>query len=69
MTYKPVQPNTTKEVQADTDKMASGLAQNVTEVFERHFNELSEKIDRLEQSMTKPMAKSRSSMTKKEDAE
>lgn len=69
LTYKPVQPNTTKEVQADTDKMASGLAQNVTEVFERHFNELSEKIDRLEQSMTKPMAKSRSSMTKKEDAE
>ena len=69
LTYKPVQPNTSKEVQADEGKMASGLAQNVTEVFERHFNELSEKIDRLEQSMTKPMAKSRSSMTKKEDAE
>lgn len=69
LTYKPVQPNTHKEVQADANKMASGLAQNVTEAFERHFNELSEKIDRLEQSMTKPMAKSRSSMTKKEDAE
>lgn len=69
LTYKPVQPNTSKEVQADEGKMASGLAQNVTEVFERHFNELSEKIDRLEQSMTKPMAKSRSSVTKKEDAE
>ena len=69
LTYKPVQPNTPKEVQANEDRMVSGLAQNATEVFERHFNELSEKIDRLEQSMTKPMAKSRSSMTKKEDAE
>ncbi len=69
LTYKPVQPDAPKEVQADANKIASGVSQSVTETFERHFAELSEKLDRLEQSMTKPMNKSRSSMTKKEDAE
>lgn len=69
LTYKPVQPDASKEAQADANKIAYGVSQSVTETFERHFAELSEKLDRLEQSMTKPMAKSRSSMTKKEDAE
>lgn len=66
LTYKPVQPNTPKEVQADTDKMASGLAQNVTEVFERYFNELSEKIDRLELSIARPGTKGRTATVKKD---
>ena len=66
LTYKPVQTDASKEVQADANKIASGVSQNVTEVFERHFAELSEKLDRLEQSMTKPMTKNRSSMTKKD---
>ena len=67
--YKPVQPDAPKDVQADANKIASGVSQSVAETFERHFAELSEKLDRLEQSVTKPMTKSRSSMTKKEDAE
>ena len=66
LTYKPVQPNTPKEVQAGEDKMASGLAQNVTEVFERHFNELSEKIDRLELSIARPGTKGRTATVKKD---
>lgn len=66
LTYKPVQTDSSKEAQADANKIASGLSQSVTETFERHFAELSEKLDRLEQSMTRPMAKSRNSMTKKD---
>ena len=66
VTYKPVQPNVSKEVQVDADKMASGLAQNVTEVFEKRFNELSEKIDRLELSITRPAAKGRTATMKKD---
>lgn len=66
LTYKPVQPDVSKEVQADANKMASGLAQNVTEVFERHFNEISEKIDRLELSITRPGAKGRTVTVKKD---
>ena len=66
LTYKPVQQNTPKEVQADADKMASGLAQNVTEVFERRFNELSEKIDRLELSIARPGTKGRTATVKKD---
>ena len=64
--YKPVQPNTPKEVQANEDRMASGLVQNVTEVFERHFNELSEKIDRLELSIARPGTKGRTATVKKD---
>ena len=66
LTYKPVQSDVPKEVQADANKMASGLAQNVTEVFERHFNELSEKIDRLELSIARPGAKGRTATVKKD---
>ena len=66
MTYKPAQPNTPKEVQANEDRMASGLVQNVTEVFERHFNGLSEKIDRLELSIARPGTKGRTATVKKD---
>lgn len=66
LTYKPVQPNKPKEVQADANKIASGVSQNVTEVFERHFAELSEKIDRLEQSVSKTASKNRTSTVKKD---
>ena len=66
VTYKPVQPDVSKEVQADANKIASGVSQNVTEVFERHFAELSEKIDRLEQSVSKTASKNRTSTVKKD---
>lgn len=64
--YKPVQANAPKEVQADTNKIDSGLSQSVTEVFERHFNELSEKIDRLELSIARPGTKGRTATVKKD---
>lgn len=66
LTYKPVQPDVSKEVQADANKIASGVSQNVTEVLERHFNELSEKIDRLELSIARPGAKGRTATMKKD---
>lgn len=66
LTYKPVQPDAPKEVQADANKISSGVSQNVTEVLERHFNELSEKIDRLELSIARPGAKGRTATMKKD---
>lgn len=66
LTYKPVQPDAPKEVQADANKISSGLAQNVTDVFEKHFAELSEKIDRLELSIARPGTKERTSTAKKD---
>lgn len=69
LTFKPIlEPQTGNLPKSDLESNL-GLSDAITGLFESKFNELSEKIDRLEQSMTKPMAKSRSSMTKKEDAE
>lgn len=69
LTFKPVsepQPNNLPMNSSGTPVSAPDV---IMELFESKFNEISEKIDRLEQSMTKPITKSRSSMTKKEDAE
>lgn len=65
LTYRPVQQDAPKEVQADTNKMDSGVSQNVTEVFEQRFDELVGKIDKLEQALLKK----RSPVTKKEEVE
>ena len=67
LVFKPV------EITGNTNKTDHELPENVTAVFEQRFDELFGKIEQLEQtitnSMTKPMTKSRSSMTKKEDTE
>lgn len=66
LTFKPIsEPQTGNLPNSDLESNLR-LSDAITGLFESKFNELSEKIDRLEQSMTKPMAKSRSSMTKKD---
>lgn len=66
LTFKPIsEPHTGNLPKSDLESNLR-LSDAITGLFESKFNELSEKIDRLEQSMTKPMAKSRSSMTKKD---
>lgn len=69
LTYKPVSESQTANSSKNESESILAVSDAITGVFESKFNELSEKIDRLEQSMTKPMTKSRSSMTKKEEAE
>ena len=66
LTFKPIsEPQTGNLPNSDLESNLR-LSDAITGLFESKFNEPSEKIDRLEQSMTKPMAKSRSSMTKKD---
>ena len=66
LTFKPIsEPQTGNLPKSDLESNLR-ISDAITGLFESKFNELSEKIDRLEQSMTKPMAKSRSSMTKKD---
>lgn len=66
LTFKPISEPQTGNLSKSEPESNLGLSDAITGLFESKFNELSEKIDRLEQSMTKPMAKSRSSMTKKD---
>ena len=69
LTYKPVLDAQAANSPKNESESLLAVSDAITGVFESKFNELSEKIDRLEQSMAKPMTKSRGSMTKKEDAE
>lgn len=69
LTYKPVLDAQTANSSKNESESLLTVSDAITGLVESKFNELSEKIDRLEQSMTKPMTKSRSSMTKKEEAE
>ena len=46
--------------------MKIGIDNKVTEVFMQRFDELKNKLEELEQSMTKPMTKTTVSRTKKE---
>lgn len=66
LTFKPISEPQTGNLSKNDSESNLGLSDAITGLFENKFNELSEKLDRLEQSMTKPMAKSRNSMTKKD---
>lgn len=48
------------------DNLKIGLSDEVTEIFMQKFDELANKIEELEKSMTKPMTKTTVSRTKKE---
>ena len=63
--YRPVmeEPNDSPSVQ---ENLKVGLSDEVTEVFMKKFDELANKIEELEKSMTKPMTKTTTSRTKKE---
>ncbi|MCU6748004.1 hypothetical protein OCV51_10130 [Faecalicatena acetigenes] len=63
--YRPVieEPNDSPSVQ---ENLKVGLSDEVTEVFMKKFDELANKIEELEKSITKPMTKATTSRTKKE---
>lgn len=53
------------EITGNTNKIDSGLSDNVTAVFEQRFDELFGKIEQLEQTITNSMTKKPTSTTKK----
>ena len=69
LTFKPVlEPQSTNLSKNDSESVL-GLSDTILGALESKFGELYERIDHLEQSMTKPMAKGRASVAKKEDSE
>lgn len=66
LTFKPIQDLEAGNLSQVEEKIKFDLSDESTTAFMQRFDELVGKIDRLEQSMTKPMTKSTTSKTKKE---
>ena len=66
--YKPFVENPSNLSTAN-EKLNVGLSDDVTQAFMHKLDDISERISRLEQSMTKPLAKTTASKTKKEAGE
>lgn len=66
--YKPFVENQTN-LSPTNEKMNVGLSDDVTRAFMQRFDDIADRISRLEQSMTKPMTKTSTSKTKKEAGE
>lgn len=69
LAFKPILESDTSNLSSTEEKLKFDLSDEVTTAFMNRFDELVGKIDRLEQSMTKPMTKTTKSMTKKEGVE
>ena len=63
--YRPVMDNAVNS-QGNNQNQQITISDDVTQAFMNRFDELSEKIEQLEQVMTKPMTKTRNSMSKKD---
>ena len=63
--YRPVMDNSVNS-QGNNQNQQITISDDVTQAFMNRFDELSEKIEQLEQVMTKPMTKTRNSMSKKD---
>ena len=64
MVFKPVQNDNTNKLSQETEKLKFDLSENVTEVFEKHFDTLFSKIEELEKkidekSLTKTNARTK----------
>ena len=64
MVFKPVQNDNTNKLSQETEKLKLDLSENVTEVFEKHFDTLFSKIEELEKkidekSLTKTNARTK----------
>lgn len=66
--YKPFVENQTN-LSPTNEKMNVGPFDDVTQAFMQRFDDIADRISRLEQSMTKPMTKTTTSKTKKEAGE
>ena len=51
MVFKPVQNDNTNKLSQETEKLKFDLSENVTEVFEKHFDTLFSKIEELEKKI------------------
>ena len=67
--FKPILNEQTNNLSNDDKKQEFATIEGVREVFREEVGELFGRLEQLEQSMTKPMTKSRSSMTKKDGVE
>jgi hypothetical protein len=67
--FKPALNEHANNLSNDDKKQEFATIEGVREVFREEVGELFGRLEQLEQSMTKPMTKSRSSMTKKDGAE
>lgn len=63
--YRPVIDDAVNS-QGNNQNQQITISDDVTQAFMNRFDELSEKIEQLEQVMTKPMTKTRNSMSKKD---
>lgn len=63
--YRPVMDNAVNS-QGNNQNQQITIPDDVTQAFMNRFDELFEKIEQLEQVMTKPMTKTRNSMSKKD---
>ena len=64
MVFKPIQNDNPNKLSQDTEKLKIDLSENVTEVFEKHFDTLFSKIEELEKkidekSLTKTNARTK----------
>lgn len=59
----------TPNLSQSNEKLNVGLPDDVTQAFMQRFDDIADRISRLEQSMTKPMTKTTTSKTKKEAGE
>ena len=66
--YKPFV-ETPSNLSPTNEKMNVGLPDDVTQAFMQRFDDIADRISRLEQSMTKPLTKTSTSKTKKEAGE
>lgn len=69
LTFKPVLEDEPNNLPLEGKNVQISLSEEATEVFMKQFEELKERLDGIEQSMTKSMTKTTKSMTKKEVAE
>lgn len=67
--FKPILNEQANNLSNDDKKQEFATIEGVREVFREEVGELFGRLEQLEQSMTKPMTKSRSSMAKKDGAE
>lgn len=66
--YKPFV-ETPSNLSTTNEKLNVGLSDDVTQAFMQRFDDIADRISRLEQSMAKPLTKTTASKTKKEAGE
>ena len=64
MVFKPVQNDNTNKLSQETEKLKFDLSENVTEVFEKHFDTLFSKMEELEKKIDEKSLTKNSARTK-----